>query len=150
MCNCEEKVQVKVKKLREDAIIPKFALAEDIGADIFTPEDIDILPHQSAFVKTGIALEIPKGYEGQVRPKSGIALKKGVTVLNTPGTIENTYRGELGIILFNTSDNKCTFNAGDKVAQLVIKKVPTVEIIEVEELDMNTERGTGGFGSTGK
>lgn len=148
-CNCINQVKVLVKKIHPNAVVPLFALPLDIGADLYTPERVVIQPHSHELVKTGLIVVIPQGYEGQVRPKSGIALKRGVTVLNTPGTIESTYRGELGVILHNTTDNKVIFEAGDKIAQLIISKVPQVVFEEVDEVDMNTERGDGGFGSTG-
>jgi dUTP pyrophosphatase len=99
-------------------------------------------------VQTGLFLEIPVGYEAQVRPRSGLALKKGITVLNTPGTIDADYRGEIGVILVNISNQPFVINDGERIAQLVFAKVEQSEFLEVEELS-STERGAGGFGSTG-
>ena len=100
-------------------------------------------------IKTGLFLEIPEGYEAQVRPRSGLALKHGLTVLNSPGTIDADYRGEIGIILINHSDEDYFFSPGDRIAQIVFQKVPSVQLVPADTLT-ETERGTGGFGSTGR
>lgn len=141
-------MEVKVLKLKSNAIVPKRALSQDVGADLYSVIDYELQPLERKLIPTGIALEIPEGYEGQVRPKSGIALKHGVTVLNTPGTIEPTYRGEVGVILINLSDKPYQVRAGEKIAQLVIKKYELIPFRE-STLNMDTERGAGGFGSTG-
>lgn len=139
----------KVKKLRKDAILPKYASSGDSGADLFTPEAVVIGAGERKLVKTGIAIALPEGYEAQVRSKSGLALKAGLMVLNSPGTVDEKYRGEVGVIIFNTDENDYEFNAGDKIAQLVISPISQSHFIEVDELD-ETDRGQGGFGSTGK
>jgi len=100
-------------------------------------------------VKTGLFLELPTRYEAQIRPRSGLALKKGITVLNAPGTIDADYRGEIGVILINLSQEEFTINNGDRIAQMVIAEYQKVDFVEVEQLE-NSVRGDGGFGSTGK
>ena len=107
-----------------------------------------IAPGRSALVPTGLFLEIPKGYEIQVRPRSGLALRHSITVLNTPGTIDSDYRGEVGIVLINHSDSPFTVNDGDRIAQLVLARVEQASFVEVDSLG-TTGRGSGGFGSTG-
>ena len=119
----------------------------DIRANI--DESISLKPFERKLIKTGLFLEIPVGYEAQVRPRSGFALKNGVTVLNSPGTIDADYRGEVGVILINLSQENVEIHSGDRIAQLVFAKVEQAEWIEVETLS-ETERGAGGFGSTGK
>jgi dUTP pyrophosphatase len=107
-----------------------------------------IRPLERALVSTGIAIELPEGYEAQIRPRSGLALKKGVTVLNSPGTIDHDYRGEIKVILINLSDKEVVIEKGERIAQMVIAPVLKVEVVEVKELS-NTQRQDGGFGSTG-
>ena len=119
----------------------------DIRANI--DESISLKPFERKLIKTGLFLEIPVGYEAQVRPRSGFALKNGVTVLNSPGTIDADYRGEVGVILINLSQDNVEIHSGDRIAQLVFAKVEQAEWNEVETLS-ETERGAGGFGSTGK
>ena len=114
-----------------------------------TDSDIVLKPLQRTLVPTGIFIGLPKGYEAQVRPRSGLAAKHGITVLNTPGTIDSDYRGEIKVILVNLSNEEFVLKPGERIAQLVISKYETAEWEEVEELD-DTERGDGGFGSTGK
>lgn len=118
----------------------------DLRASIETP--IVLQPLERAIIKTGLFIELPKGYEAQVRPRSGLAAKKGITVLNAPGTIDADYRGEVGVILINLSQEPFTIENGERIAQLVIAKHERAEWIEVEVLT-ETERGEGGFGSTG-
>src|SRR3989344_686169 len=117
--------------------------------DLFSTEKYDILPSESIMVKTGLSIELPPSYEAQVRPRSGLALKNSITVLNSPGTIDSGYRGEIGIILINHGKNTFKINPGDRIAQLVVAKheAPTIE--EVSELS-ETKRGSGGFGSSGR
>lgn len=115
----------------------------------FIEEPIVLHPMERKLIHTGLYMALPKGYEAQVRPRSGLALKHGITVLNTPGTIDADYRGELGIVLINLSTEDFTINDGERIAQMVIAKHETPELIEVEELD-DTERGAGGYGHTGK
>lgn len=140
----------KVKKLHEDAKLPVYAnKLGDSGADVFAIDNYSIAPGERALVKTGIAIVLPDGYECQVRSKSGLALKRGLMVLNSPGTVDNEYRGEVGVILYNTSNETQHIEKGDKVAQLVIVPVQQSFFVEVDEMD-ETSRGAGGYGSTGK
>lgn len=118
----------------------------DVRANIDEP--VILKPLERALIKTGLFLEIPEGYECQVRPRSGLAFKKGITVLNSPGTIDADYRGEVGVILVNLSSEPYTVEHGERIAQLVFAKVKQAKWIEVEKLS-ETERGVGGFGSTG-
>jgi len=122
------------------------AAGMDLRANIIQP--ITLKPLERALVKTGLFIELPVGYEAQVRPRSGLALKKGITVLNTPGTIDADYRGEIGVILVNLSHDEFVVEHGERIAQLVIAKHERAEWIEVQELSQ-TSRGEGGFGSTG-
>lgn len=124
----------------------KGAAGVDLRANIL--ESILLQPLERAIVKTGIFLELPIGYEAQIRPRSGLAAKKGITVLNSPGTIDADYRGELGVILVNLSNEAFTIENGDRIAQMVIAKHERADWVEVEELNTTT-RGSGGFGSTG-
>lgn len=142
---------MKVKVInRSKHDLPKYeteaSAGIDLRANLSTP--FSLQPLERTLVQTGIFLEIPVGYEAQVRPRSGLALKKGVTVLNTPGTIDADYRGEVGVILVNISNQPFVINDGERIAQLVFAKVEQAEFLEVEELS-STERGAGGFGSTG-
>src|SRR5689334_17487051 len=116
--------------------------------DLVSAEDVNLEPMQRHAVSTGLSLEIPPGYEGQVRPRSGLALKAGLTCLNTPGTIDSDYRGEVKVILINLSRELAKIRRGDRIAQLVIAPVSRAVLVEVERLS-ETERGGGGFGSTG-
>lgn len=121
----------------------------DLRADIY--EDIVLLPLERTLVRTGLFMEIPKGYEGQIRPRSGLALADGITVANSPGTIDSDFRGEIKVILVNLSKSEFTITNGMRIAQMVFAKVEQVEwneVADIYELD-DTERGTGGFGSTG-
>ena len=140
---------LKIKKLNEDAIIPFYAHPGDAGLDLFSVEEVTIEPGKRKLVATGISIELPKNTEAQVRPRSGLALKYGVTVLNSPGTIDEGYRGEIKVILINHGEEAFKINKGDKIAQMVIMPVLTVGIEEVEILN-DSERGEGGFGSTGR
>lgn len=142
-------MKIKFKKLQEDAIIPEFKTYGSAGMDICSTEDVTIMPGHFKIVKTGLACQIDIGYEIQVRPRSGMACKHGITVINTPGTIDSDYRGEIGVGLINLSQGQYDIKKGDRIAQLVVNRIeqPIIEI--VEELD-ETYRGSGGFGSTGK
>ena len=116
----------------------------------FLPDGpLTLEPKQRALVPTGLYMEIPEGYEGQVRPRSGLALKSGITVLNSPGTIDADYRGQVCVILINLSDKPFVINSGDRIAQMIIAKCEQAEVVQVETLS-ETERGAGGFGHTGK
>ncbi len=131
--------------------LPAYATEQSAGMDLraFLEEPIVLHPMERRLIHTGLYMALPKGYEAQVRPRSGLALKHGITVLNTPGTIDADYRGELGIILINLSTEDFIINDGERIAQMVIAKHETPELVEVEELD-DTERGAGGYGHTGK
>lgn len=139
---------LKVKKLTGDAVLPRYAHPGDAGLDLFACQESVIAPGESQLVKTGIAIELPAGTEAQVRPRSGLALKHGITVLNAPGTIDEGYRGEIGVILMNHGRKEFRVNSGMKIAQMVVKPVITATVIEVDELS-DTPRSSGGFGSTG-
>ncbi len=128
--------------------LPVYATAGAAGMDVVSAEDVTIAPGMRHAVATGLAMAIPEGYEIQVRPRSGLALKHGITVPNTPGTIDSDYRGELKVILINHGGSDFAIRRGDRVAQLVLAPVTRVSWQEVETLD-ETARGTGGFGSTG-
>ena len=132
--------------------MPAYETVNSAGMDLraYLPDgELVIKPMQRALVPTGLFMEIPVGYEGQVRPRSGLAIKSGITVLNSPGTIDADYRGEVKVILINLSDVDFVIKSGDRIAQLVIAKHEQMEVVEVETLS-ETERGTGGFGHTGK
>lgn len=139
---------VKVKKLSPDAQIPKVANPGDAAFDLYSIVDYDLEPGKRYPIPTGIAIEIPTGYEGQIRPRSGLGLKYGLTVINTPGTIDSGYRGEIHVTLLNLGAESFHVTKGMRVAQLAIRPVPKVQLVEVDELT-ETARGEGGFGSTG-
>lgn len=143
------KFKLKVKKIHSEAIIPNYAHKGDAGLDLYSVEEVKINPSETALIKTGIKIELPPQTEAQVRPRSGLALKHGITVLNTPGTIDEGYRGEIGVILINHGKEIFVVEKGMKIAQMIVKPVWHVEVDEVEELS-ETERAEGGFGSTGK
>jgi dUTP pyrophosphatase len=142
--------KVLFEKINPLAQLPQYESEGAAGADIHAciEKPITIVPIQRAFVPTGLKIEIPKGYECQVRPRSGLAAKYGITVLNSPGTIDSDYRGEIKIILINLGEEAFTINNGDRIAQLVFTPVVQVAMEESQELS-ETERGSGGFGSTG-
>jgi dUTP pyrophosphatase len=144
-----KKLDVKVKILSADAIIPKYQTSEAAGFDLHSVDEKTIKAGERDVVKTGLAVALPKGYELQVRPRSGLALKNGITVLNTPGTVDSDYRGELMVILLNTSKEDFVIKKGDRIAQAVIKEILQADFTVVDELD-STKRGSKGFGSTGK
>ena len=131
--------------------LPKYSTAYSAGMDLRANinEEISLLPQDRVLVKTGLRLEIPQGYEAQVRPRSGLALKNGITVLNSPGTIDADYRGEVGVVLINHSKDVFYINNGDRIAQLVFAKHEQATLVQVSVLD-ESERSEGGFGSTGK
>ena len=143
-------VTIRVKRLPhgEGLALPAYATLGAAGMDVVSAEELDLLPGQRHAVATGLAIAVPDGYEVQVRPRSGLALKHGITVPNTPGTIDSDYRGELKVILINHGGDVFPIRRGDRVAQLVIAPVQRAGFIEVDDLD-ETTRGTGGFGSTG-
>lgn len=141
-------MKVKIKKLSPDAVIPAYATANSAGCDLYSIETKVLRPGARALFKTGIAIELEPGYEAQVRPRSGLALKKGITVLNTPGTIDADYRGEVGVILINNGIEQQTVEKGERIAQMIIAKHEVADFELVAELG-ETERGEGGFGHTG-
>ena len=142
-------MKVKVINCSKHAL-PTYETEASAGMDVRANLDapVTLAPMQRTLIKTGLFLEIPAGYECQVRPRSGLALKKGLTVLNAPGTIDADYRGEVGVILINLSDETVVIEDGERVAQLVFAELKQAEWIETKELS-NTDRGAGGFGSTG-
>ena len=129
-------------------LLPTKAHDDDAAFDLKSRVSLEIPPRKSALVPTGLFLELPEGFEAQVRPRSGLALKRCVTVLNTPGTIDAGYRGEVGVILINHGDSPFSIERGDRIAQMVIQELPKVRLVAVESLS-DSERGAGGFGSTG-
>jgi dUTP pyrophosphatase len=139
---------VKFKKIVENAVLPQYAHEGDAGFDLQSIEEVTIPPMEVVLVRTGLIAEIPEETEIQVRSRSGIALKQKVFVLNSPGTIDSRYRGELCVILFNLNNTSVTYEAGTKVAQGVLASVLQGKLTE-DSVDLNTCRGTGGFGSTG-
>lgn len=136
---------------KSDNAMPAYETVNSAGMDLraYLPDgELFIKPMQRALVPTGLFMEIPVGYEGQVRPRSGLAIKSGITVLNSPGTIDADYRGEVKVILINLSDTDFVIKSGDRIAQLVIAKHEQPDVVEVQTLS-ETERGSGGFGHTG-
>ena len=143
-------VPVELKRLQhgQGLDLPHYATAGAAGMDVVSAEDVTIAPGARHAVATGLSMAIPQGYEIQVRPRSGLAFKHGITVPNTPGTIDSDYRGELKILLINHGGEEFAIARGDRVAQLVLAPVTQAQWVEVQELDA-TDRGDGGFGSTG-
>ncbi len=145
-------VRVRVKRLPhgEGIELPSYATEHSAGLDLRSAneEPVVLKPMERALIPTGFIFEIPEGYEGQVRPRSGLAIRKGITVLNSPGTIDSDYRGEVKVILINLGQEEVVIERGERIAQLIIAPVSRVELIEVEEVSA-TARGDGGFGSTG-
>jgi dUTP pyrophosphatase len=141
-------IELPVVRLREEAVLPGRAYAGDAGLDLSACERIELAPGQRAVVPTGLAVAIPEGFAGFVQPRSGLAARHGIAVVNSPGLIDAGYRGEIHIVLLNT-DREQTFVAepGDRIAQLVVLPVPELELVEVDELPA-TERGVRGFGSS--
>jgi dUTP pyrophosphatase len=142
---------VHVRRVRPSELpLPSYQTPSSAGLDLLAdiPEPVTLAPMQRRLIPTGLSLEIPVGYEGQVRPRSGLALKQGLTCLNAPGTIDADYRGEVGVILINLSSEPAQVRRGDRIAQLVIAPALQAQLVEVEVLS-ETSRGEGGFGSTG-
>lgn len=141
----------KVQRIVENAVLPKYVFSQDSGFDLHSTEDVNIGPFGRALVPTGLRVKIPENCELQVRPKSGLAINKGLTVLNTPGTVDNGYTGEIKVIVFNTNNFEVKIEKGSKVAQGVICPVfygQFIKVVEVEDIE-KTDRGDKGFGSTG-
>ncbi len=147
-----QEISVSVKPLHPGVVLPSYESAGAAGADIraFLPEgSLVVEPLQRVAVPTGFAMALPSGFEAQVRPRSGLAIKKGITVVNSPGTIDEDYRGEVKILLINLSNRSVEISHGERVAQMIIAPVQRAAFVEVPRLE-DTERGAGGFGSTGK
>ena len=157
MKGSEVKVVIEIKKLYDFVTIPSVAKQGDAGVDLracvspeLTDDEINIViaPKTRALVKTGLAMALPLGVQAEIRPRSGLAIKHGITVLNSPGTIDSGYRGEIGVVLYNAGDEPFVVNDGDRIAQMVIMPYALPSFDWVEDLD-KTDRGTSGFGSTG-
>ncbi|MBU0502631.1 MAG: dUTP diphosphatase [Candidatus Margulisbacteria bacterium] len=146
-------LKAKIKRLEhgQDLPLPHYQTEHSAGMDLYAAvkEDLTIEPGGWKLVPTGTAIALPEGYEAQVRPRSGLALKQGVSVLNTPGTVDADYRGEVGVILMNHSKKELVVKRGDRIAQMIINKIEQIQFEEVADLP-TTERGAGGFGHTGK
>ena len=141
-------VTLLIKRLSPTALLPAYAHPGDAGLDLFADVSVSLEPGESKLVGTGISIQLPTNTEAQIRPRSGLALKNGISVLNTPGTIDQGYRGEVGVILINHGRTRFDVNPGMKIAQMVIAPCLTVTVEETAELG-GTARGHGGFGSTG-
>lgn len=144
-----DRLVLPIKRLDSDVILPSYAYEGDAGLDLRANVDVDIAPFERKLIPTGLAVAIPEGFAGFVQPRSGLALKSGLSMANTPGLIDAHYRGELKVIAVNLDANEAIhISKGERIAQLVIQRVPVVSLMEVDELD-KTDRGTGGFGSSG-
>jgi len=145
-----EPIDIAVKRLDHagDLPLPSYETAGSAGMDVRAAEELVIVPGERGLVGTGLAFAIPAGYEIQVRPRSGLALKKGISIPNTPGTIDSDYRGELKVIMINLGQEDFLIERGDRIAQIVVAPVQRGILVEVTDLD-DTQRGSGGFGSTG-
>lgn len=141
-------MRIKIKKLHPRAIIPQYQTTHSAGFDLHSLDSHILKAGERMLIPTGVAFEIESGYEVQVRPRSGLALKNGISVLNTPGTVDSDYRGEIKVLLINHSSEDFTIESGDRIAQGVVSKVYQVEFEEVEVL-ADSQRGEGGFGSSG-
>lgn len=144
-------VRVQIRKLRPDAVVPRYQTAQAAGMDLHAALEapLTIQPGQRVAIGTGLAFALPPGFEGQIRPRSGLALKHGVSLVNSPGTLDSDFRAEVKIIVINHGSEPVTFAPGDRIAQMVIAPVIQAELVEVDALD-DTARGAGGFGSTGR
>lgn len=142
---------ILIKKLRPDVNMPQYATPGSAGMDISAAidEPMVIKPMERALIPTGFCLEIPQGFEVQIRPRSGLAIKNGITVLNSPGTIDSDYRAEVKVIIINLGKEEFTITPNMRIAQMVVGKVYAMALQEVGAIDANTKRGLGGFGSTG-
>lgn len=143
-------IHVNRKEGCEDLPLPRYQTRDAAGLDLYAAVESSVILEPGAFklIPTGLHVAIPAGYEAQVRPRSGLSLKHGIGILNTPGTIDADYRGEIGVILFNFSEKAFAINRRDRIAQMVINKIEQAELIEVDTLE-KSQRDTGGFGSTG-
>jgi len=142
-------MKLKILKLDKDLPTPKYAHHGDAGMDVYSAEEYILKPCERKIFSTGLKVEIPEGYEIQIRPRSGLAAKNGITIVNTPGTIDHQYRGVVGVILINHGQEPFEVKKGERIAQFVMNKFETMELEETEELS-ETARGEGGFGSTGR
>ena len=140
--------RLPVRRLRADVALPGYAHPGDAGLDLAAADPVSLEPGARAVVATGLAVAVPVGWVGLVHPRSGLARRHGITVVNAPGTIDAGYRGELQVLLVNLGDERVDLAAGDRVAQLLLQPVGEAEVVEVDDLDA-TDRGSGGFGSTG-
>lgn len=144
-----EYIQLPIKRLDPTVELPTYAYSGDAGLDLRSSEEMTLLPLERKLVPTGLAIAIPRGYAGFVQPRSGLSLRLGLSMANTPGLVDSHYRGELKIVAINLdSKQPIHIERGERIAQLVIQRVPVVELVEVDELD-ETDRGAGGFGSSG-
>jgi len=141
-------IKVQITCIHDDAVIPKYAHDNDAGVDLYSCEDATLKPGERKLIKTGIKIAVPEGYEAQVRPRSGLAIKHGLSICNTPGTVDAGYRGEICVILINHGQEKFQVEKGMRICQMIFNKVEQAEFEEVDELDQTT-RGEGGFGHTG-
>lgn len=142
-------LNVSIKRLDPEVELPRYAYAGDAGLDLRANAEVEIPPHGRALIPTGLAIAIPEGFAGFVQPRSGMALKRGLSIANTPGLIDSHYRGELKVIAVNLDpEQPIVIERCERIAQLVIQAVPVVNLVEVDELD-ETDRGAGGFGSSG-
>ena len=145
----DETISVPIKRLDPSVELPTYAYTGDAGLDLRSNEDLVLAPHERRLIATGLAVAIPEGYAGFVQPRSGLALREGLSMANTPGLIDSHYRGELKVCAVNLDNEKpIHIERGERIAQLVIQRVPIVNLIEVDELD-EIDRGSGGFGSSG-
>ena len=145
----DNKVVLPIKRLDPTVELPSYAYDGDAGLDLRSNEDVTLAPYERRLVGTGLAIAIPEGYAGFVQPRSGLALREGLSMANTPGLIDAHYRGELKVCAINLDPSKSIhIERGERIAQLVIQQVPVVSLLEVDELD-ETDRGAGGFGSSG-
>ena len=145
----DERINIPVKRLDDSVELPTYAYEGDAGLDLRASESVVLRPFERRLIGTGIAVAIPDGYAGFVQPRSGMALRQGLSMANTPGLVDSHYRGELKVCAINLDPNtEIHISRGDRLAQLVIQRVPTVDLVEVKELD-ETDRGIGGFGSSG-
>ena len=142
-------LNVSIKRLDPEVVLPSYAYEGDAGLDLRANAAVDIPPHERVLIPTGIAIALPDGFAGFVQPRSGMALKRGLSIANTPGLIDAHYRGEIKVIAVNLDPRETIhIERGERIAQLVIQEVPVVHLVEVDELD-ETDRGAGGFGSSG-
>ena len=145
----EDRVSLPIKRLDPSVELPSYAYEGDAGLDLRANEDVTLKPLERRLVSTGLAVAIPEGYAGFVQPRSGLALREGLSMANTPGLVDSHYRGELKVCAVNLdSERPIHIERGERIAQLVLQRVPTVDLVEVAELD-ETDRGSGGFGSSG-